>query len=122
MKHISILIAILNLIGCANFLDDYSSEENMHRAWVRDRKLCIGKYIDSCSYFHKVNYTQELKNRGFDSRLLKNGNRENDFSYYFKCLYSYEYDPKTEIIVDFRFEDLEFEQTKKNYGCRLTGA
>lgn len=115
MKHIAILIISLNLKGCISwYAADYSSMEARHLGWVRNKKLCIGKHIDRCQ---DAAPDWPSTKRYF----LPNNNMENAV-FARDCYYSYEYDPKTGIIVDFRFEDLEFEQTKKNYGCRLTGA
>ena len=92
--------------------------------WVEEQLSLIGKSVYSCVYWYCVN------SRRIDLFLgeseLKNGNKERGFrdgwpdsktpTRFPQCRYFYEYDPKTGVIVGFRFEESE------RFACRISGA
>lgn len=104
------------------------SIEGWHKMWVEDRISCIGNAIDTCPYWYRVNKVSMDSYPGLflGEFKLENGNKELGFRYgrfdlkhpkqFPECRYFYEYDPKTSVIVGFRFEESE------RFACRISGA
>jgi hypothetical protein len=104
------------------------SVEGRHKMWVQDRKNCIGNAIASCPYWYHENVmsTKSYPGLFLGEFNLKNENIERGFRYgrfdlnnpsrFPQCRYFYEYDPKTGVIVGFRFEGSE------RFACRISGA
>lgn len=104
------------------------SVEGRHHLWVESRQNCVGKSLDLCAYWYRVN--QKTLESYPDLHLgeieLDQGNKERGFRYgrfdpqnpsrFPQCRYYYEYDPKTGVIVGFRFEESE------RFACRISGA
>lgn len=104
----SIFLLPLLLSGCVLFMDN--TPDGMHKRWIKKMESQIGK----------GNMHVYRQRGGFiGDRVLPNGNLEAGFGLYYpepKCRYYYEYEPKTGVIVGFRFEESE------RFACRVTGA
>jgi hypothetical protein len=112
-------IATLSLLLCACYalagLD--MSIEGRHRLWLEDKESQIGKgNMYDCRYWICLNRKGKLF---LGDVTLPNGNLEAGYIWGYtqpKCRYYYEYDPKTGVIVGFRFEESE------RFACRISGA
>lgn len=100
--------------GCAFGYD--MSVESRHHAWVNGMRSQIGKgNMYDCRYWI---CTQRFESGVFlgDTTLL-NGNVEAGYSRWEgRCRLFFEYDPKSGVIVSFRFEESE------RFACRISGA
>ena len=62
----------------------------------------IGKSVDNAP-----DYSWRSKKGLLDAKVLPNGNIEQKYRYQGTCIYYFEIDPKTRLIVGARFEDSE---------------
>ncbi|MCL2761516.1 MAG: hypothetical protein FWD70_07725 [Desulfuromonadales bacterium] len=92
-KYYFLLICSTILSGCVFWAG------SPHDNFVEILNSKIGKNIDEIPYFQLPD-----KENIIDSKVLPNGNIENKYKYYKTCIYFYEIDPKTRIIVGARFE------------------
>lgn len=111
-----------SLMGCLNWCFDCRGE--LQESWIENKRLYIGQNI------YAPNWANRANGYGFvGSKTLPNGNIEDQYFDGFadhrdkdkgvlihNCSYFYEYEPKSGLIVNFRFEE------KKKYDCRATGA
>jgi hypothetical protein len=115
IKNEIIFLLPLLLSGCVLFVD--TSSEARHKWWIEDKESIIGKgNMHDCRLRH-CPYRQG--NLFLGDRVLPNGNLEAGFidgHNQPKCRYYYEYEPKTGVIVEFRFEESE------RFACRHSGA
>ncbi len=108
---VSLLTACYALAG----LD--MSVEGRHKMWVERMQAQIGKgNMYDCRYWICLHRTGKLF---LGDTTLTNGNLEAGYVWGHtqpKCRYYYEYDPKTGVILGFRFEESE------QFACRISGA
>ena len=115
VKRLSLGILCL-LAGCLLFID--TSVQARHNWWLEDAH----KRMEQHPNMHGPYWANKKNNEFFmGSRTLPNGHIEDQYYYGVlrekgKCLYFYEYEPKSGLIVNFRFEE------KEKYDCRATGA
>jgi hypothetical protein len=97
------------------------SVEGRHKMWRDEMLKNVGqKNMYDCSYwicgYRKIDYIF------LGDTKLSNGNLEAGYSHALNrevtkvCRYFFEYEPKTGLIVGFRFEESE------SFACRITGA
>lgn len=104
------------LTGCVLFVD--FSVQARHNWWLEDQHKLVAQNPNIYAPY----WANKNKNEFFmGSKTLPNGNIEDQYYYGVlrekgKCLYFYEYEPKSGLIVNFRFKE------KKKYDCRATGA
>jgi hypothetical protein len=105
------------LSGCYTLTGLDMSFEGRHKMWVEHMASQIGKInMHDCRLWICLDRKEKLF---LGDRPLPNGNLEAGFGLYYpepKCRYYYEYEPKTGVIVGFRFEESE------RFACRITGA
>ena len=105
----------LLLSGCVLFVD--VSPEARHKWWIEKMESQIGKgNMHDCRLWICL---KRKENLFLGDRALPNGNFEAGFidgHNQPKCRYYYEYEPKTGVIVGFRFEESE------RFACRHSGA
>ena len=116
LNEIFLFGIVCGLAGCTLFID--TSIQARHNWWLEDAH----KRIEQNPNMYAPYWRNKNKDPRFmGSRTLPNGNIEDQ--YYDgllrnkeKCHYFYEYEPKSGLIVNFRFEE------KEKYDCRATGA
>jgi len=92
IKLTSFITIIILSIGCANI----SPHDNFKEAIASE----IGTSIDNAP-----SYSWRHEKDLISSRVLPNGNIENKYKYYKEaCVYFFEIDPQTRVIVKARFE------------------
>jgi hypothetical protein len=93
------------------------SVEGRHKLWVEDMESQVGKgNMYECRYWICLDRKEKIF---LGDVSLPNGNLEAGFIWWHtqpRCRYYYEYDPKSGVIVGFRFEETE------RYACRISGA
>ena len=110
-KIFTMSFALLFLTGCYN----------VHQIWVDQSKAMLGKNIALHKKFHE---NPRLSSYVREEVLLPNGNIEAGYDDGFMpkrngkypCRYYYEYEPKSGLIVGFRFEE-DFK-----HACVVSGA
>lgn len=109
------------LTGCMMCFDCRRELQDM---WLIDARMRVGQNMYA-PYWQIRNKSYSF----FRSKVLFNGNIENEYvegvgsvrgvngaPNFHPCHYFYEYEPKSGLIVNFRFEE------KEKYDCRATGA
>ena len=112
------------LAGCTLFID--TSIQARHNWWLEDAHKRIEKNPNMYAPYWR---NKNKDPRFMGSRTLPNGNIEDQYfdsggairgvngaPVFYPCHYFYEYEPKSGLIVNFRFEE------KEKYDCRATGA
>ncbi len=93
------------------------SAEGRHTMWAEFMSSQIGKgNMHDCRYWICLDRKEKIF---LGDTGLPNGNLEAGFIWWHtqpRCRYYYEYNPKTGLIVGFRFEESE------RFACRISGA
>ncbi len=123
VKRLSLGILCL-LAGCLLFID--TSVQARHNWWLEGHL----EHMKTHPNIYAPYWANRASGYGFvGSKTLPNGNIEDEYFdgfsdvrdkrngvFIHNCIYFYEYEPKSGLIVNFRFEE------KKKYDCRATGA
>lgn len=104
------------LSACYSLAGLDMSVEGRHKMWVAKMQTLVGRAnMFDCSYWICTQRSEDGVFLG--DAILANGNKESGYSHWRgKCLLFFEYDPKTGVIVGFRFEESE------RFACRISGA
>lgn len=92
MKFLSITLLVLQLSSCIS----------PHNNFKAHMSHTVGESIDD-----RRSWAYPDPDRYLGSKVLKNGNIENEYKLQRTCRYFFEYDPETRIIVNWRFEGKE---------------
>lgn len=117
MRWVSTTSLVVLLSACYALAGLDMSEEGRHKMWVQKMKSQIGNgNMYDCRYWICLDRKEKLY---LGDDILPNGNLEAGFIWWHtqpKCRYYFEYEPKTGVIVGFRFEESE------RFSCRISGA
>ena len=123
-RWVKITSLTLLLTACYALAGLDMSVEGRHKMWVDEKKKIIGENVYDCAYWFCVG--QQRSDLFIGESDLINDHKERGFRYgrfdlnnptrFPRCHYYYEYDPKTGVIVGFRFEESE------RFACRISGA
>jgi hypothetical protein len=102
MKNLlGIFLFEIILSGCAFFLED----RNTHQVFIDQNSWWVGKNVN---VLHQQKYFPPL-----DAKILKNSNIEEKWGWHvswnkkeqiYTCFVFYEHDPKTKVVVNWRYE------------------
>lgn len=124
LRWIAITSPALVLTACYVLAGLDMSVEGRHKMWIHDKQKLIGEGVFKCAFWYCVDHQRPDLYLGESE--LENGNKERGFRYgrfdsnkptrFPQCRYYYEYNPKTGVIVGFRYEESE------RFACRISGA
>jgi hypothetical protein len=119
---ITSLVALIS--ACYTIAGIDMSIEGRHKLWIDEKKKILGENVYGCAFWFCVDH--QRSDLFIGEANLSNGHKERGFRYgrfdlnnpllFPQCHYYYEYDPKTGVIINFRFEESE------RFTCRLSGA
>jgi hypothetical protein len=124
VKRLSSSIILSLLSGCLLFID--TSVQARHNWWLESHL----EHMKTHPNIYAPYWANRASGDNFvGSKTLPNGNIEDEYFdglsdgrhkgngvFIHNCIYFYEYEPKSGLIVNFRFEE------KEKYDCRATGA
>lgn len=107
------LTGYLGALSSCTVLACIDCKPELQESWLRTRNSYIGQSMYS-QHWQRLNASDKL----IGSKILSNGNVENEYENFFvrTCHYFYEYEPRSGLIVKFRFEE------DSKYACRASGA
>lgn len=89
---VAVILMFLSLPSCSSVTPHENFKDHMSHT--------VGKRINDPR-------TWARPDRYIGSKVLQNGNTENEYQFHGSCHYFFEYDPETRIIVGWRFEGSE---------------
>lgn len=119
MKILPVIFLLL-LSGCFYRVAGFDmSVEGRHGIWVHLMKKKIGESVFQCPPAGGCYQDRGPGSLFQGDTLLENGNKEAAYIWWHtqpRCRYFFEYEPRTGLIVGFRFEEAQ------RYACRISGA
>lgn len=104
-----IILIMLSFSGCALSVD--LSPSARHHSWLLSMREEVGRNIFNCEGSGSCRRHRGEKSLFMGDSELKNGNKEAGYSMparsELRCLYFFEYEVETGLIVGFRYEEKE---------------